>query len=54
MDDLLIGSILLVSYFGFEMLVLDFGDALGRKIEPFRIPSRRLSPGPVGGATTAA
>ena len=35
LDDLSIESILLVSYFGFEMHDIDFGEALGRKIEPF-------------------
>ena len=45
MDDLSIGSILFVSYFGFEMHNLDFGDALGGKIEAFRVPSKGLLPG---------
>ena len=44
-DDLSIGSILFVSYFGFEMHDLDFGEALGGKIEAFRIPSKGLLPG---------
>ena len=45
LEDLSIGSILFVSYFGFEMHELDFGKALGGKIEAFRIPSRGLLPG---------
>ena len=45
LDDLSIGSILFVSYFGFEMHDIDFGEALGGKIEAFRIPSRGLLPG---------
>ena len=44
-DDLSVGSILFVSYFGFEMHDLDFGEALGGKIEAFRIPSKGLLPG---------
>lgn len=44
-DDLSIGSILFVSYFGFEMHDIDFGEALGGKIEAFRIPSKGLLPG---------
>lgn len=45
LEDLSIGSILLVSYFGFEMYDLDFGEALGGQIEAFRLPSRGLVPG---------
>lgn len=45
LEDLSIGSILFVSYFGFEMHDIDFGEALGGKIEAFRIPSRGLLPG---------
>ncbi|KAL9119511.1 MAG: hypothetical protein Q9187_003939 [Circinaria calcarea] len=45
LEDLSIGSILLVSYFGFEMHEIDFGKALGGKIEAFRLPSRGLIPG---------
>lgn len=45
LEDLSIGSILLVSYFGFEMHELDFGEALGGKMEAFRLPSRGLIPG---------
>ena len=45
MEDLSVGSMLLVSYFGFEMHELDFGEALGGKIEAFRLPSRGLVPG---------
>lgn len=45
LEDLSISSILLVSYFGFEMHKLEFGEALGGKIEAFRIPSRGLLPG---------
>ena len=45
LEDLSIGSILLVSYFGFEIHEIDFGEALGGKIEAFRLPSRGLVPG---------
>lgn len=45
LEDLSIGSILLVSYFGFEMHEIDFGEALGGKIEAFRLPSQGLVPG---------
>ena len=45
LEDLSIGSMLLVSYFWFEMHELDFGDALGGKIEAFRLPSQGLMPG---------
>ena len=44
-EDLTIGSMLLVSYFGFEMHELDYGEAVGGKIEAFRLPSRGLAPG---------
>ncbi len=45
LDDLSVGSILFVSYFRFEMHELDFGEALGGKMEAFRLPSRGLLPG---------
>lgn len=45
LEDLSIGSILFVSYFRFEMHEIDFGEALGGKMEAFRIPSRGLLPG---------
>ncbi len=45
LEDLSMGSVLLVSYFGFEMHELDFGEALGGKMEAFRLPSRGLIPG---------
>ena len=45
LEDLSIGSILLVSYFGFEMHDIDFGEALGGKIEAFRLPSLGIIPG---------
>ncbi len=44
-DDMSVGSLLLVSYFSFEMHELDFGDALGGKIEAFQLPSGGLLPG---------
>ena len=44
-DDVLVGSLLLISYFWFKMHELDFGDALGGKIEAFRLPSGGLLPG---------
>ena len=44
-DDMSVGSLLLVSYFWFEMPGLDFDDALGGKIEAFRLPSGGLLPG---------
>ena len=44
-DDMSVGSLMLVSYFWFEMHELDFGDALGGKIEAFRLPSGGLMPG---------
>ena len=44
-EDLSVGSMLLVSYFWFGMHELDFGEALGGKIEAFRLPSRGLVPG---------
>ena len=43
-DDFSIGSILFVSYFRFEMLVIDFGE-VGGKIEAFRLPFRGLLTG---------
>ena len=45
LQDLQIDAILLISYFRFEMHDLDFGDALGGKIEAFRLPSQGLMPG---------
>lgn len=45
LEDLLGGSMLLVSYFGFEMHALDFGAVLGGKMEAFRLPSRGLIAG---------
>ncbi len=45
LDDLSVGSILFVSYFKFEMHELDFGEALGGKMEAFRLPSRGILPG---------
>ena len=45
LEDLPFGSILLVSYYGFNMHALDFGEALGGKIEAFRLPSKGLMPG---------
>ena len=42
MDDLSIASILFVSYTEFEMLDIDFGEALGGKVEAFRPPFRGL------------
>ena len=45
LGDLAVGSMLLVSYFWFEMHELDFGDVLGSKIETFRLPSQGLMPG---------
>ena len=44
-DDMSVGSLILVSYFWFEMHELDFGNALGGKIEAFRLPSGGLVPG---------
>ena len=44
-EDMSVGSLLLVSYLWFEMHELDFGDALGGKIEAFRLPSGGLMPG---------
>ena len=44
-DDVSVGSLLLISYFWFEMHEMDFGDALGGKIEAFRLPSGGLLPG---------
>ena len=44
-DDMSVGSLLLVSYFWFEMHELDFGDALGGNIEAFRLSSGGLLPG---------
>jgi methylglutaconyl-CoA hydratase len=45
LEDLLIGSMLLVSYINFEMHDIDFGEAFGGKIESFRLPSQGLIPG---------
>ena len=45
MDNLATDSMLLISYFGFEMHELDFGPTLGGKIEAFRLPSEGLVPG---------
>ena len=45
MDEFSVGSILFVSYFEFEMLDIDFGKALGGKMEAFQLPSRGLLPG---------
>ena len=42
LDDVPIESVLCVSYFGFEMHELDFGEALGGEIEAFRPPSRGI------------
>ena len=53
LEDSSIGSILLVSYFGFEIHEIDFGEALGGKIEAFRLPSRGLCPRHAGGAAAA-
>lgn len=44
-EDMLNGSIFLVSYWYFGMHELDFGKTLGRTIEAFRLPSRGLLPG---------
>ena len=44
-DDVMVGSLLLISYFCFEMHELDFGNALGGKIEGVRLPSGGLLPG---------
>ncbi|KAL8626924.1 hypothetical protein Q9189_007386, partial [Teloschistes chrysophthalmus] len=33
-------SVFLLSYYGFEMYDIDFGEALGRRIEAFRLPSQ--------------
>ncbi|KAL8729126.1 MAG: hypothetical protein Q9166_004957 [cf. Caloplaca sp. 2 TL-2023] len=45
LQDFSIGSVFLISYWRFEMYDLDFGAALGGKIEAFRLPSRGLIPG---------
>ena len=45
LEDLLVGSMLFVSYFSFEMHEIDFGEALGGKIEAFRLPSKGILPG---------
>lgn len=45
LDELSTGSIMLVSYFGLEMYGMNFGAALGGKIEAFRLPSQGLVPG---------
>ncbi|KAL9094939.1 MAG: hypothetical protein Q9165_002889 [Trypethelium subeluteriae] len=47
-DDLSVGSMFVISYFGFEMHTLDFGRTLGGDnghIEAFRLPSRGIAPG---------
>ncbi|KAL9108472.1 MAG: hypothetical protein Q9227_006806 [Pyrenula ochraceoflavens] len=44
-DELSTNSILFVSYWHFGMHELDFGPALGGKIEAFRLPSSGLRPG---------
>ena len=44
-EDLKVGTIMIVSYYAFQMHELDFGDALGRHIEAFRLPSKGLIPG---------
>ena len=44
-DDLSTGSMIQLSYFGFRMHELDFGEALGGKIEAFRLPSGGIAPG---------
>ena len=44
-EDLSIGSVFVSSYFGFEMHEVDFGEALGGKMEAFRLPSRGIMPG---------
>ena len=45
LEDISIGSMLLVSYFWFEMHEIDFGEALGRKIKAFWPSSWGLLPG---------
>ncbi len=45
LDDLSVSSIIITSYFGFEMHELDFGEALGGRMEAFRLPSEGLVPG---------
>jgi methylglutaconyl-CoA hydratase len=45
-EDLALGTVMLISYFGFDMHGLDFGPALGDgKIEAFRLPAQGLVPG---------
>lgn len=45
-EDLALGTVMLISYFGFDMHGLDFGLALGDgKIEAFRLPAQGLVPG---------
>ena len=44
-QDLAVGSILLTSYDSFKMHDLDFGPALGGRMEAFRLPSQGLMPG---------
>ena len=46
-EDLSAGSVMPISYFGFEMHELDFGEAfgVGGKMEAFRLPSQGLVPG---------
>jgi hypothetical protein len=38
-------TVMLVSYFGFEMHSLDFGKAFGSNIEAIKLPSKVLIPG---------
>ena len=44
-ESLQLKSMFLISYFGFEMHELDFGDALGGHIAAFRVPSQGIAPG---------
>lgn len=45
-EDLVLGTVMLISYFGFDMHGLDFGPVLGDgKIEAFRLPAQGLVPG---------
>ena len=44
-EDLAADGMLLISYFGFERYELDFGPAVGGRIEAFRLPSEGLGPG---------
>ena len=45
LEHLPVASLLLVSYFGFKAHEMDFGEALGGKIEAIRLPSCGLLPG---------